>query len=143
MDKYRYLGIILNEHLDFNINATGLATSAIRVHGFSAFTILYHSGVVPILDYCPGIRIYQNIGQIDTIQNQAIHFYIGVHKFGPNLAKNDDILWISSSSMRRKSEMLHYWNRLIHVDSERLTKTFFIGILIENHLEIGIVMFTK
>ncbi len=59
------------------------------------------------------------------------------------LAINGDVGWISSS-VRRKSEMLRYWNRLIHMDSERLTKTFFIGILIEDeHLGIGIVIFTK
>ncbi len=60
---------------------------------------------------------------IDTIQNRAIHFYL-VHKFAPNLAINGDVGWISSS-VRRKSEMLHYWNRLIHMDSERLTKKVF------------------
>ncbi len=137
VDKYKYLGIILNEYLDFNITATILASSASRALGaiytkfanlkgigFSTFTILFHSGVVPILDYCSGIWGYQSFGQIDTIQNRAIRFYLGVHKFAPNLAIIGDVGWISSS-VRRKSEMLLYWNRLIHMDSERLTKKVF------------------
>ncbi len=100
-------------------------------------------GVVPIIDYCSGIWGYQGFGQVDTIQNRAIHFYLRVHKFAPNLTINGDVGWISSS-VRRMSEMLCYWNRLIHMDSERLTETFFIGILIEDeYLEIRTVIFTK
>jgi hypothetical protein len=138
VDKYKYLGIILDEHLDFNVIATVLASSASRALGsiytkfsklkglgFSTFNILYHSGVVPVLDYCSSIWGYQNFGQIDTIQNQAIHFYLGVHKFAPNLAINGDVAWVSSS-VRRKLEMLRYWNRLIYMASERLTKKVFL-----------------
>ncbi len=62
----------------------------------------------------------KGFGQIDTVQNRVICFYLGVHKFAPNLAINVDFGWISSS-VRRKSEMLHYYNRQIHIDSERLT----------------------
>ncbi len=60
VDKYKYLGIILDEYLDFNITATVVASSASRALssiynkfaklkgiGFSTFTILFHSGVVP------------------------------------------------------------------------------------------------
>ncbi len=96
VDKYKCLCIILDEYLDFNITATVLASSASRALGsiytkfaklqgigFSTFTILFHSGVVPILDYCSGILGYQSFGQIDTVQNRAIRFYLGVHKFAP------------------------------------------------------------
>ncbi len=116
VDKYKYLGIILDEYLDFNITAPVLASSARRALGliytkfakvkvicFSTFTILFHLGVVPILDYCSGIWGYQSFGQIDAIQNRAICFYLGVHTFAPNLAINGDVVWISSS-VRRKSE---------------------------------------
>ncbi len=62
VDKYKYLGIILDEYLDFNIIVTVLASSASRALGsklkgigLSIFIILYHSRVVPILDCCSGI----------------------------------------------------------------------------------------
>ncbi len=58
MNKYKYLGISLDGHLDFNITVTVLASSASRALGsiytkfaklkgigFSTFPILYHSGV--------------------------------------------------------------------------------------------------
>ncbi len=59
-----------------------------------------------------------------AIQFHLCHINLGVHKFAPNLAINGDVGWISSS-VRRKSEMLRYWNRLIHMDSKRLTKKVF------------------
>ncbi len=62
---YQYLGIIINEHLSYEITATTLAESAGRALGgviskfksfqnvgFQTFNKLYHSGVVPVMDYC-------------------------------------------------------------------------------------------
>ncbi len=75
VDIYKYLGIILDEYLDFNITAIVLASFVSRALGsiYTKFAklkgILFHSGVVPILDYCSGIWGYQSFGQIDTIQN--------------------------------------------------------------------------
>ncbi len=61
---------------------------------------------------------------MDTIQNLAICLYLGLHNIARNRAINDDVGWISSN-VKRNSEMLCYWNRLIHIDSERLTKKIF------------------
>ncbi len=138
VDKYKYLGIILDEHLDFNTTASVLAGSANRALGsiytkfnklkglgFNTFSTLYHSGVAPILDYCSGVWGYQNHGQINTVQNRAIRFYLGVHKFAPNLAITGDVGWISSG-VRHKIEMFRLWNRLINMDVDRLTKKIFM-----------------
>ena len=57
----------------------------------------------------------------DVIQNRAIRFYLGVHKFSSNLAINGDMGW-EFSSVRRKIEMLRFWNRLLTFDDNRLTK---------------------
>jgi hypothetical protein len=137
VDKYKYLGIILDEHLNFNTTVTVLAGSANRALGsiytkfnklkglgFTTFTTLYNSGVAPILDYCSGIWGYQNFEKIDTVQNRALRFYLGVHKFAPNLAINGDMGWVSSG-VRRKVEMFRYWNRLMKMELHRITKKFF------------------
>ncbi len=138
IDRYKYLGIVVDEHLDFNTTASILANSANRALGsiytkfnklkglgFNTYTTLYHSGVTPILDYCAGIWGYQKFGYIDTIQNRAIRFYLGLHRFAPNLAINGDVGWVSSG-VRRKVEMFRYWNRIMKMDSERLTKKLFM-----------------
>ena len=77
MDKYKYLGLILDEHLDFNNTAAVLAGSGGRALGaictefnklkglgYKTYTQLYHSGVTPILDYCSGIWGYQNFAKL-------------------------------------------------------------------------------
>ncbi len=100
-DKYKYLCIILDEHLNFNTTATVLAVSANRAlvsiytkfnklkgFEFTTFTTLYRSGVAPILNYCSGTCGNQNFGKIETVQNRILICYQGVHKFAQNLAIN-------------------------------------------------------
>ncbi len=68
VDKYKYFGIVLNEHFEYSIIALILVNSAGRAlwaiynkyklnksFGCNTCTTLYHtyhSGVVPIFDYC-------------------------------------------------------------------------------------------
>ena len=92
--------------------------------GYKAYLQLYHSGVTPILDYCSCIWGYQNFGKIDTVQNRSIRFYLNVHTFAPNIARNGDMGWVSSGN-RREIEILRYWNRLIRMNENRLTKKVF------------------
>ncbi len=60
VDKYKYLGIVLNEHLEYSMIALKLAISAGRALGaiynkyrlnkgvgYDTYTKLYHSSVVP------------------------------------------------------------------------------------------------
>ena len=137
-DNYKYLGLILDEHLDYNVTASVLSGSAGRALGgicskfkklkglgYQTFTKMFHTGVVPIMDYCSGIWGYQKFGKVESLQNRALKFYLGVHKFSPNLAVNGDMGWVNSST-RRKVEMLRYWNRLIAMDDNRLTKKVFM-----------------
>jgi len=64
VDKYTYLGLVLNEHLDFSFTAKTVAQSANRALGlliakckimgglpYDAFTKLYDSVVWPIINY--------------------------------------------------------------------------------------------
>ncbi len=68
VDKYKYLGVYLNEYLDYQTIANTLSGAAGRVLGsviskfksfrnvgFITYSKLYHSGVVSILDYCSGV----------------------------------------------------------------------------------------
>ncbi len=65
VDKYKYLGIVLNEYLEYSMIVLILANSGGRTlgaiynkyrlnesFGYDTYTNFYHSGVVPILDYC-------------------------------------------------------------------------------------------
>ena len=138
VDKYKYLGIILDEYLDFDTTSSVLAGSGGRALGavyskfcklkglgYRTYTKMYEAGVIPILDYCSGVWGFKSFGKINTIQNRAIRFFLGVHSFAPNLAINGDMGWVSCH-IRRKIEMIRFWNRMIALEDNRLTKKIFM-----------------
>ena len=134
---YRYLGVHLNEHMDSSIiaetlsKAGGRALGAVisKIHsykdvGFKTYSQLYYSCVVPVLDYCSGVCGFKSFDKIDMIQNRAIRYFMGVHRFTPILAITGDMGWVVSTS-RRWANVLRLWNRLVNMDENRLTKKIF------------------
>ena len=134
---YRYLGVHLNEHLDFSTTADTLSKAGGRALGaviskiqnykevgFKTFSKLYYSCVVPVVDYCSSIWGFKNFDKIDMIQNRAIRYFLGVHRFTPILAITGDMGWIISTH-RRWVNMLRLWNRLISMDRTRLPRIVF------------------
>ena len=86
---YKYLGVILDEHLQSCTNARTLAAAGRRalgkiyaVHkklyglGYSPFTQLYQSYVDPILTYASGVWGKKKSFP-DAIQNRAIRIFLG------------------------------------------------------------------
>ena len=143
IDKYKYLGLVLDEHLDFNNTASFIASSAgralggicskfsqMRGMGYNTYTKLFETGVAPILDYGSEIWGFQNFSQISAIQNRAIRFFLGTHRFASNVAVNGDMGWTSCET-RRHIAMLRFWNRVINMDEDCLTKKIFMWDYLE------------
>ena len=137
-ETYKYLGCILSETFDFRVTATALAESAGRALGslinkyraadgltFSVYAKLYHSCVVPIMDYCAGVWGFKSYPKCNTIHNRAIRAYLGVHSKSSNLASRGDVGW-TDPDVRRKLEMIRMWDRLVNMDDSRLTKRVFL-----------------
>ena len=61
----------------------------------------------------------------NKIQQRAIRYYLGVHRFCPIPALNGDIGW-NTCLVRRKISMVRYWNRLIKMPDESITKKIFL-----------------
>ena len=104
--QYKYLGIICNEYLDFNVTAKALADAGSRALGavinkyvsinglgYYTFSKIYQSGVCPILDYCGEIWGFQDYAVINSVQNKAMRIYLGVHRFASNAAVSGDMGW--------------------------------------------------
>lgn len=138
VNTYKYLGIYLDEHLDFNktgdilAGAAGRALGSIiskfktfRNVGFKTYEKLYYNGVVPILDYCSGVWGYGKLECSSKIQHRALRYYLGVHQKTPILALEGDTGWLSCT-VRRHIEMIRLWNRLVNMDDSRLTKRIFM-----------------
>ncbi len=137
VNQYKYLGVILNEFVTFNVTADILSGAANRALGaiinkykhingldYTHYTQLYNSGVCPILDYWSEVWCFKQFKQIEAIQHKAIRIFLGVHRYAPLLAIDGDKGW-SSCDTRRKVAMFRYWNRLIDVDDSRLRKIVF------------------
>lgn len=138
-EVYRYLGIHLNEHLDFCEAEKVLAESSGRALssiinkfknlgniGYRTFTKLYESGVVPIMDYGSEVWGKDCSSNGTKTQNRAIRYFLGVHRFAPIAAINGDMGW-DSCNIRRLIRMIRLWNRLLDVPNTRLVKRIFLA----------------
>ncbi len=99
VDKYKYLGIIIiiHENFDFNITASVLASAAgkalgaviskfksFKNAGFNILSQMYTFQVIPVVDYNMGIQRYSKFEEGDNIQNRATRRYsLGVHQKAP------------------------------------------------------------
>ena len=94
VDKYKYLGIVLNYHLDFDITVDVLSCSAGRAlgciinkfrylgnMGFNTYTKLVNSSVCPIIDYCSAIWGTKRFKAADKVTQRASRFFLGVNRF--------------------------------------------------------------
>ena len=139
VSSYKYLGVVLSDNMDFNATVETLFNSGWRalgsmiskIHsftavGFETYTILYFSCVVPMMDYCSGVWGYRDFNKGDMIQNRAIRYFLGVHRFTPILAISGDMGW-PVSLHRRWLNMLRLWIRLVGMDNNRLTKQIFVN----------------
>ncbi len=101
--RYRYLGVILNDTLDFNVIVNVLADGWCRALGaiinkyeklgglgYYTYTTMYNADVCPILNYAANIWGYKDYSKIIIIQNWAIQVFMGVHNFAPNLGITGD-----------------------------------------------------
>jgi hypothetical protein len=77
------------------------------------------------MDYGAEVWGLNEYTKLDTVQNRAIQVYLGVHGFAANVATMGDMGW-TTSRVRRKVAMVHYWNRLVEMSDERLTKQVFL-----------------
>ena len=134
---YKYLGIILDEHLTYNDCVQTLADSAGRALGgviskfktlknvgYDTFTKLFIAGVQPVYEYSAGVWGYHKAYAIDKVQNRAMRYYLGVHKFAPNAALTSEMGWLKPN-VTRFICMFRMWNRFIMLPNTRLCKKIF------------------
>ena len=137
VSDYKYLGVCLDECLNYKKCSSILADSAGRALGgiiskfknlkdcgFKTFTKLFDAGVIPILNYGAEIWGHGNYPKCDYIMNRAMRFFLGVHRFAPTTGVQGDMGWMSLK-YRRYISILRFWNRLQLMDENRLTKRIF------------------
>lgn len=136
--SYKYLGFYFDENLDYEFGIKTLAQSGgralgaviakfkgLRDAGFSTFTKLYESCVVPITDYFSGIWGFVKTPESSKIHNRAMRHFLGVHSKTPIFALQGDIGWMLPK-FRHYVNMFRLWNRLIKCDENRIVKKIFL-----------------
>ena len=143
---YKYLGVIFDEHLSFDKNATVLADAACRALGairsnlknlkscgYNTFNTLFNSGVLSIADYSAAIWGTKKSAKTEQVSYKAARYFMGVHRFTPVDALLGDMGWFSAES-RHKFFILKYWNRLCDLPDTRLTRRVFNVVVCCDHL---------
>ena len=137
ISEYKYLGVILDEHLTFTPCSKILSESGGRALGaviskfkqfkdvgFNTFSKMYESGVIPVMDYGSGVWGFTKNTHSESIQNKASRYFLGVHNFTPIPALQGEMGWFPTK-FRKFISILRYWNRLIDMPNDRLTKHIF------------------
>ncbi len=137
VDRYKYLGIIINEFLEFEVTASTLADAASRRLGvvigkikhlsdlrFETFEKLFTTGVVPIMHYGSEVWGFKHFHLTEGIQNRAIHLYLRLHKLMPITVLRSEVGWYSARC-KQWINMVKYWNRLVKMSQSRLTSKRF------------------
>ena len=97
---------------------------------YPMFTKLYNAGVVPVQDYGAEVWGYSKHESCNTVHHRALRFFFGVHKYAPIAAMQGDINWVPPI-YRRWVVIIRFWNRLINMTDNRLTKQVFLSDLNE------------
>ena len=134
---YKYLGLVLSEHLDYALTAKVVSQSANRALGlliaktkafgglqYDAFTKLYKSMVFPVISYGSAIWCTQSFKCINSVQNRAARYFLNVGRYTPNAAVAGDIGWTPVITKCWKS-VLTFWCRNVNMDNSRLNKKVF------------------
>ena len=114
IDKYKYLGVILDEFLNFESCVQVLSEAAGRalgpvIHkfktlkeiGFRTFErmYMYEAGVASVNDYAAEIWGFKNYNISNNVQNRAMRYYLGVHKFAQIVDMQGDFGGSGTDSM--------------------------------------------
>ena len=93
--------------------------------GYTTFSKLFQTSVSPILEYASEVWGYKEYIKCERVHQRAARYYLGVHPKTPKLALTGDMGW-SSAKLLRYTKMAKYWNRLINMNDNRLTKKLFL-----------------
>ena len=134
VDRYTYLGLLLTEHLDFELTAKFVAQSASRALGlliskcklagglpFNVFSKLYDSVVYPVISYGASIWGNKSYSCINAVQNKAMRFFLGVGKYTPVAAVEGDMGW-EPSLIRQWSSIGRHLTRISRTPANRINK---------------------
>ena len=89
-----------------------------------AYIKLFNTGVLPILNDSAEIWGFKDFKSINDIQNKAVRYFLGLHRFTPIPALCVEMGW-NSLKIDRWLSMLKFWNICLQLNDNRLTTNIF------------------
>ena len=136
-DKYKYLGLILNEYLDYHVTAKAVSQSDGRALGlliakskayggmpYDCFTKCYDALVRSVINYGAAVWGFKEYSCINAIQNRASRFFLGLGRYAPNIAVQGEMGW-TLPGHDQWIAVTRQWCRLVNMDNNRICKKVF------------------
>ena len=133
-NSYRYLGVTLNEFLDYNFTSENQAEPAGRALGaiitktikngglpYNVYTMLFESCCTSVSDYGSEIWGFEPRGGVTKIHLRAARSYLGLPKNATSVGVLAEINWIEPV-YRSQIRMVRQYLRVTQMDENRLTK---------------------
>ena len=135
--KYKYLGIWVDNRLNFQTCAEMLSKSGSRalgslIHkvkkfndlGYKSYKKLFQSTILPVVDYGCEIWNLSNHKSIEDLQFRAIRYFMGVHKYTPLLGLEGDS-GLDPTNVRVDLNILRFYNRLLCMSESRIPRMLY------------------
>ena len=127
--QYKYLGVFLDEHIDFKYAINMLNDSGNRAlgaiiskfkslkdAGYKTYSKLFNSCVEPIIHYCSGVWGYVNNKDLNKVFNRAERFYLGLPPKTPIYGYQGDMGWLLPK-YSMYCNMAKLFNRFYNMDN--------------------------
>ena len=136
--SYKYLGLTINQFLDFGKMSNSFSDPASRALNavvckmiknkgfpFNVFETLYNSCVTSITDYAHEVIGYHQYSESANIHTKAIRAYLGVGRSANLCGLRHEVGWLEPKS-RAQIKMLRFFFRMKNMNNSRLTKKIFL-----------------
>ena len=135
---YRYLGLYINEHLDWSETLEHIVSNAqkaltllnhsTRCAGgfhFETYSLLFTQLVQSKILTNACIWGHKDYRRINSLQTQAMRFFLGVGNTCPNIGLFGEMGWVPIRAYIRE-RVLKFWKRLSNMEPHRLTHKIFL-----------------
>ena len=136
--QYKYLGVIIDEHLDFkvtighSVNSAGRALSTIITKmikngglPFNVYSLLYNSCVVSIADYSAALTGFEENEALLQLHMRALRAFLGVPKNACNYGILSEFQMLMPM-YRTKLAMIRFFHRVLKMNENSLPKKLYL-----------------
>jgi hypothetical protein len=138
VDRYKYLGVLLTEFLDYNESVKVIIKCASRAFGavvaksksvgglpFNVFLKLVNSVVWPVVEYSAAVWGSKAFSSVEAFHNRISRYFLCVGRYTPSAAVRGELAVLTPSE-RLWKVVMKQWCRFYNLDNSRSNKQIFL-----------------